>query len=171
MQIRPELPEDIVSIHEVETAAFQREAEADLVDQIRAHGRSLLSWVAVHPETGQIVGHVLFSPASIRSGSSEIPAVGMGPVAVLPEFQNQGIGSHLIRKGLDELRQAGHAIVVVAGNPAYYQRFGFQDATPRGLICQFEMPPGCFMAIELHPGALSGVSGTVYYTPEFEMVE
>lgn len=171
MLIRPELPEDIPSIHAVESAAFQREAEADLVDQIRANGRSLLSLVAAQPETSQIVGHVLFSPASIRSGPDEIPAVGMGPVAVLPEFQNQGVGSRLIRQGLEEMRLAGHAIVVVAGNPAYYHRFGFEDATPRGLTCQFEMPPGCFMALELLPGALSGISGKVYYTPEFEIVE
>ncbi len=94
----------------------------------------------------------------------------MGPVAVTPERQKQGIGSALIREGLERLRQAGYELLVVEGSPAYYPRFGFLDASPFGITCQFNPPPGCFMVLELRPGAAKGKSGVVYYTPEFEAV-
>jgi putative acetyltransferase len=164
MIIREEQAGDIDGVREVEMLAFERAAEADLVDALRAHGKSTLSLVA--EEGGQIVGHVLFSPGWI----DETPVEGLGPVAVRPERQGQGIGSVLIRAGLAALRQAGHRIVIVEGNPAYYLRFGFLDATPLGITCEFNPPPGCFMVQALADGALQGVRGTAHYAEEFQSV-
>jgi putative acetyltransferase len=172
MIIRAEQTRDIEGIREVEILAFERAAEADLVDALRAHGKATLSLVA--EEDGAIVGHVLFSPARI----GETPAIGMGPVAVRPARQGQGIGSALIRAGLAGLRQAGHTIVIVEGDPNYYTRFGFQDATPLGITCEFNPPPGCFMVQALTAGALAslvhpqgrGVQRTAYYAEEFQAV-
>ena len=168
MIIREERPEDRAGVHAVEALAFGRNDEADLVDLLRAHGKATLSLVA--EDGGQIVGHVLFSPGWIEGLQGHVPVEGMGPVAVLPERQRQGIGSAMIRAGLDWMRQAGHRLIIVEGDPRYYMRFAFQDATPLGITCQFEPPPGCFMIQTLTPGALAGVRGKAYYADEFQSV-
>ena len=164
MNLREEQAGDIDSVREVELLAFGGTEEADLVDILRAHGKATLSLVA--EEDGQIVGHVLFSPGRI----GETPVEGMAPVAVRPERQGQGIGSALIRAGLAGLRRAGQKIVIVLGDPKYYMRFGFKDATPLGISCEFDAPPGCFMVQALVEGALEGVQGTAYYAEEFRAV-
>ena len=138
------------------------------MDQIRASSGITLSLVAADDD--EIVGHVLFSPVTIRSERDEFRALGMGPVAVRPDRQKQGVGSGMIRAGLDRLRQQGNGIVVVEGHPAYYARFGFRDAGRYGLSCEFSPPPGCFMVLELRAGALAGRTGTAYYLPEFQRV-
>jgi putative acetyltransferase len=168
MIFRPEQLHEVEAIHAVERAAFGREAEAGLVDQIRASGGITLSLVAVDDD--EIVGHVLFSPVTIHSETGEFRALGMGPVAVRPDCQKQGVGSGLIRTSLDILHQQGHAVVVVEGDPIYYARFGFEDASRFGLDCEFNPPPGCFMVLELRAGALAGRTGMVYYLPEFQNV-
>jgi putative acetyltransferase len=168
MLIREELPADIPGIHVVEALAFGRSLEADLVDALRAHGKVTLSLVA--EEDGQIIGHVLFSPGHIDGPQGATPLEGMGPVAVHPACQRRGIGSALIRAGLERLRAAGVALVIVEGSPRYYPRFGFQDAAPLGVTCEFNPPPGCFMLQALVPGALTGVSGVAHYAEEFQSV-
>ncbi len=164
MIIREEQAEDIDGVREVERLAFGRAEEADLVDALRAHGKVTLSLVA--EEDGRIVGHVLFSPGRI----DETPVEAMGPVAVHPGRQGQGIGSALVRAGLAGMRQAGHRVVMVEGNPRYYMRFGFLDATPLGIICASNPPPGCFMVQALTEGALNGVCGTAHEAEEFQTV-
>jgi putative acetyltransferase len=168
MIIREEQPEDIAGVRQVEIAAFERAPEADLVDLLREHGKVSLSLVAL--DQGQVVGHVLFSPGRIETPGGPVMVQGMGPVAVQPGRQGQGIGSALIRQGLASLHQAGHRLAIVEGNPRYYLRFGFQDATPLGITCEFNPPPGCFMVQALAPGALDGVSGMTYYAEEFQSV-
>ncbi len=138
------------------------------MDLLRAHGKVTLSLVA--EEDGQIVGHVLFSAVRIETPGGRVEAQGMGPVAVQPGRQGQGIGSALIRAGLAQLSQAGQRLVVVEGSPKYYPRFGFQDAGPLEITCEFNPPPGCFMIQELAPGALAGITGMVFYAEEFQAV-
>ena len=167
MIIRQENPSDIAQINQVNTLAFGRTAEAELVDLLRANGHVTLSLVA---EANQIVGHVLFSPVCIQTPGGPVLAQGLGPVAVRPEAQRQGTGSSLIRAGIERMRQAGHTLLVVEGSPAYYSRFGFQDAALFGISCEFSPPPGCFMVLSLAPGALAGVQGQVCYSAEFQSV-
>lgn len=166
--IRTEQSADRTAVYTVEQRAFGRAAEADLVEVLNAHGKVTLSLVALAGE--QVVGHVLFSPAHIESPAGRVAVQGMGPVAVLPGFQGQGVGSALVRAGLAQLRQSGCSAVIVEGNPRYYLRFGFQDAAPLGLVCEFNPPPGCFMVQALQPGALDGVSGLCRYAEEFQAV-
>ncbi len=163
--IRPETSADWAAIREVNTRAFGRETEARLVDSVRASAFYLpeLSLVAVDAEC--IVGHVLFSAIHIRTADRLVPALALAPVAVLPERQKQGIGSVLIRRGLEECRSLGHRIVVVVGHPDYYPRFGFFSARAKGLDAPF--PDTAFMVQELVAGALDGVRGTVEYPPAF----
>lgn len=168
MVIRVETPADQDGVYAVEAAAFQRRAEADLVDLLRSQAGTTLSLVA--EEDGMILGHVLFSPVVVKTPDGSREGQGMGPVAVDPTRQRQGIGSALILDGLERLRRAGHAFVVVEGSPRTYSRFGFRDALLLDLECEFNPPPGCFMVLELQPNGLDGVRGKVFYRPEFQAI-
>lgn len=166
--LRPEIPADHAEVRRVNELAFSRPAEADLVDALRAAGAATLSLVAVHE--GRVVGHILFSPVTVASPGTDFAAVGLAPMAVLPELQKQGVGSLLVRAGLDELRRAGHEIVVVLGHPGYYPRFGFERSDSHGIRWEHEAPREAFMVLELRPGALGGRGGVVRYRPEFDAV-
>ena len=91
-------------------------------------------------------------------------------MAVLPDHQKQGIGSAMVRSGLDACRQAGHRIVIVLGHADYYPRFGFTPAGDRGLRPPFPAPDEAFMALALVPAGLDKISGTVRYPPAFDEV-
>ena len=119
---------------------------------------------------GGVVGHILLSPIRIEASCGSVPALALAPMAVLPEFQRQGIGSELVSAGLDAARLGGHRIVIVVGHVDYYPRFGFTLAGKFGLSVSFPVPDQAFMARELVPGSLDGVSGPVRYPPAFDEV-
>ena len=167
ISIRHETPSDREAVFRVEAAAFGEDTEARLVDQLRDNGHSLLSLVA--DEDGEVVGHIMFSPMTIQSQTGSWQAVCLAPVAVVPSRQKQGIGGLLVRSGLDELKKAGHGVVVLLGHPTYYPRFGFRPA--REFDLHYQDDRDAFMATELYPGALDGVSGNVKFSPEFEPFE
>ena len=163
--IRRERPEDIAAIHEVHELAFGRRAEADLVDALRTSGKATLSLVAL--EDDRIVGHILFSPVTIDAADRTFPAVGLAPMAVLPERQRRGIGSQLVKAGLIECRNAGYECVVVLGHPTYYPRFGFVPASRYGLKSEYEVPDEAFMVWAWHDEVLRDRGGVARYQPEF----
>ncbi len=167
LAIRHETASDREAVFRVEAQAFGRDAEARLADALRDAGKTLLSLVA--EDDGEIVGHIVFSPMSIESGSASHAAVCLGPIAVAPPHQRRGIGGRLIEAGLAELRDAGHDAVFLLGHPTYYPRFGFRPA--REFDVHYEDDRDAFMAIELRPGALDGVSGTARFAVEFDAVE
>lgn len=168
IEIRSEKPQDESGVRRVHEAAFAPSLlEANLVDMLRKTGKALVSLVAL--EDGQTVGHVLFSPVSIAIAPDQFRAVGMAPVAVLPEAQNKGIGSRLVRQGLDQCREAGYDAVVVLGHTSYYPRFGFLPGSRFGLENEYNANEA-FMALALKDDALAGVSGLVQYAPEFRDV-
>jgi len=167
--IKEESPEDLAAIERVNELAFDRRDEAQLVEALRRSQKISLSLVAV--EDGQVEGHILFSPMRILSESGSVyPALGIGPLAVLPTSQRQGIGSALLKTGLAKCRAAGHRVVLVLGHPSYYPRFGFQPAGQFGISCAYNVPDDAFMALALEPGALNNVSGVAHYEPEFDGV-
>ena len=94
--------------------------------------------------------------------------MGLAPMAVLPDRQRQGIGSQLVRRGLDILRGRHCPFVVVVGYPEYYPRFGFEPASKLGLVSQWEgVPDAAFMAVVLDREAMVGASGVARYRDEF----
>jgi putative acetyltransferase len=121
--IRPETSADHEAIRHVNRIAFGQDAEARLVDALRDGGYVGASLVA--EQDGQVVGHILFSDLPIITEAGTVPSLALAPMAVLPEFQNQGIGSALVRRGLEVCKEQGHRIVVVVGHPQFYPRFGF----------------------------------------------
>lgn len=165
--IRPEKKEDYAAVYEVNQLAFEQEDEAVLVQKIRNSENFFpeLSLVAV--KDGRIVGHILFSPVLIKSQKEAVQAIALAPMAVHPEFQNQGIGAALVRQGLEECKRLGHKIVIVVGHPTYYPRFGFSSAKAKGLEAPFSIPDEAFLVLELIPGVLKGIKGRVEYPPAF----
>jgi putative acetyltransferase len=170
LKIRQQGLQDEQAVHQVNALAFEREEEARLVEAIRTAPDSIpeLSLVAVLDD--RIVGHILFSPITIQTPEASLPAISLAPLAVLPEYQGQGIGSALVRTGIEECRRLGHRIIIVLGHPGYYPRFGFSTALARDLVCPFGEVGEAWMALELQPGALNGVLGAVRYPPCFEGV-
>ena len=164
VKIRHETASDREAVFRVESAAFGEEVEARLVDQLRDSGHSILSLVA--EEEGEVVGHLMFSPMTIEGPNGRWDAVCLAPLAVMPSHQRKGVGGELMEAGLEELRVAGHRAVVLLGHPSYYPRFGFRPAREFGL--HFQDDRDAFMALELYPGALDGVSGDVKFAPEFD---
>lgn len=145
LRIRPETPADADAISGLIARAFAAEqftshTEQFIVRALRDAGALAVSLVAEHERT--IVGHVAFSPVTITSGDAHW--YGLGPLAVAPAFQKQGIGSALVLAGIGQLRSMSAAGCVVLGDPAYYGRFGFR--TTAGLVYPGP-PPEYFMAL------------------------
>lgn len=168
MLIRDESTDDILAIREVNRVAFGSDDEGGLVDALRERGAFICSLVA--EVEGKVVGHVLFSPASLDDGTQATDVAGLGPVAVRPEFQQRGIGAALIRAGLAICRDRGYDVAVVLGHPDYYPRFGFRPSRPLGIRWEHDAPEEAFMVLELRDGELAGRSGTIRYQPEFDGV-
>jgi putative acetyltransferase len=165
IEIRKEEPQDSDDIRNLNLAAFENGPEALLVDKLRASCKDYLAFVAILD--GAIVGHILFTPATV-DGSSTV-GMGLAPMAVLPSHQRKGIGSQLVRYGLEHLRQSGCPFVIVLGHPGYYPRFGFEVASKYHLSCQWEgVPDKAFMVAVANDSALPKVGGVVRYRDEFE---
>ncbi|HLF84512.1 MAG TPA: N-acetyltransferase [Blastocatellia bacterium] len=166
IQIRNEAPDDYPAVHELNERAFGGPAEARLVDMLRAANKALISLVALHEN--RIVGHILFSPVTVAEATEN--AVGLAPMSVLPEFQNRGIGSRLVRDGLEECKKKGYDVVVVLGHTRFYPRFGFVRAKDYGLDNEYSAGDS-FMVMELEKGVLQRIRGLVKYAPEFRDAE
>lgn len=167
ISIRSEETGDIAAVREVNERAFGQPAEADIVDNIRKACGDALSLVAVRE--GQVVGHILFSPATIETNDGVVKGMGLAPMAVLPEYQRQGIGEKMGESGLASLREQACAFVIVVGHPEYYPRFGFEPASNHGIRCQWEgVPDEAFMILVLDEPRMKGVSGVARYRDEFD---
>ena len=165
IEIRKEVQADHAQVDQIQESAFGQIAEARLVRGLRKDAEPRLSLVA--EIRGEVVGHVMFSPVSIE-GSGDLPrCAGLAPLAVAPEVQGQGAGSALVHAGLRECVALGWQAVFLLGDPAYYSRFGFSLAAPRGLRYESEAFDAGFQLIELVPHVLSGCSGWVRYHEAF----
>ncbi len=167
MLIRGEKESDRSAVHALNVSAFKTSAEADLVDALREQATPVVSLVA--ERSGAVVGHILFSPVTLE-GNPGLKIMGLAPMAVIPKYQRNGIGSALVRAGLEQCKQLGASAVVVLGHPEYYPRFGFAPSTRFGIRSEYNVPEEVFMAMELEPGSLRGTSGTVKYHAVFSTV-
>jgi putative acetyltransferase len=165
--IRPEAPPDRAAVRGVNRAAFEGNAEADLVAQLHAAGDVLCSLVA--EIDGCVVGHILFSRLPIALEREVVVAAALAPLAVLPERQRQGIGTALVHHGLAHCRERGIPAVVVLGDPHFYGRFGFSAELASGLQTPWSAPN--LMAIELVAGSLGNGRGIPRYAPAFAALE
>ncbi|HEX9598806.1 MAG TPA: N-acetyltransferase [Gaiellaceae bacterium] len=135
MIIRPETAAEHDAIRKLNDEAFGEPIEAKIVDAIRASDRFLpdLSLVAV--SEGQTLGHVISSYVDVEPGARRVLQV--GPLAVLPAHQRRGIGSALMEETIRIADARGQPLLLIEGNPKYYERFGFTRADAVGV----EPPP------------------------------
>jgi putative acetyltransferase len=163
--IRHEKPEDTPLIYSVIEQTFKRTAEAVLTDKLRHACAEHLSLVA--EDNGTIAGHIMFTPVLIKNGK-EIQGMGLAPMAVLPARQRRGIGTLLIKSGLQILQENGCPFVIVLGHPDYYPRFGFQPASRFNIKSQWEgVPDEAFMILVMDEEAMRNVSGIALFRDEF----
>ena len=165
--IRDERSEDVAAVRVVHEAAFPEVFEADLVDKLRVNCEDRVSLVALKDD--RVVGHILFTPATIERRDGPLAGYGLAPMAVLPEFQRRGIGSALIRAGIERLRQSRCPFVIVVGHPEYYPRFGFVTASTHGVRCQWDgIRDEAFMVLVVDPSIAPHLAGLARYRPEFD---
>ena len=171
MDIRLERPDDIQAIFDIEAAAFDTDAEARLVDLLRAADALLLSHVAEFK--GEVVGHAAYSLVTVTDCDRVRRFPALGPIAVEPTLQRQGIGSALVRAGMRALQDMGYELLFLVGSPRYYPRFGFQPAQPLGFNSDYVEPGGAhehFMLALLQESRPDGARGHVRFHPAFAEV-
>jgi len=148
----------------VNRRAFDQHQESNIVDAVRANGAALLSLVATL--NGQVVGHIMYSPLLVGG----VTGAALGPMAVLPEHQRQGIGSVLVETGNQKLKDSGCPFIVVIGHSWFYPRFGFRPASSYGITCEWEIPDDAFMVLVLDQAKMPDAVGLAKYRPEFSTV-
>lgn len=165
LTIRPETPADYRPAEALTREAFWNLyqpgcSEHHYLHQLRASPAYLPELAYVAELEGELVGHIAYSRTKIvRADGSEFPTITFGPVCAAPDHRAQGIGSALIRRSLRAAKDLGHRAAVILGDPRYYGRFGFHGCERFGLtLTDGKYLPG-LMALELEPGALTGVSG------------
>ena len=163
MEIRGRTAADDAAIRQLNDDTFGGHYESRLIEDLRAAGLDAVELVAV--ENDDIVGHILFSVLATTIDRQTVPALALAPMAVRPDRQRLGIGSALVRAGLDLARDRDWRAVIVLGHKGYYPRFGFSAALARPLEAPFS--GDAFMALELAPDALRGEKGRVTYPPAF----
>lgn len=162
MLIRLSRAADSHAIRDVHLRAFPTDAEADLVDQLVADGDAVLSIVA---EDEGIVGHVLLSRMDVIADGRTLDALGLGPIAVVPDRQGESIGSGLIEDAVRQAQSAGVQMLFLLGEPAFYGRFGFDAATAKPFQSPYAGPYFQALALADLPAAHSGVAR---YAPAFD---
>ncbi len=172
LHIREETPVDLDLIRDVTVSAFSgseygHQGEAQLVDLLRAVSDRFLSLVAC--VEGEVVGHVMFTPVIVKTHVADFAGMGLAPLSVHPFHQRQGIGSALVKHGLDKLCKDGCPFVVVLGHPDYYNRFGFRSASQNQVVHGFSGLPQDPFLIRINEECLVAklIGGKAYYHPAF----
>lgn len=164
--IRAERLDDVDAIRYVNDQAFNQPQEGNVIEILRRTDTHLLSLVAEIKT--RIIGHILFSPVTVDEHPEIKNGMGLAPMAVLPEYQKQGIGKKLVNTGIDILREQSAPFIIVLGHADYYPKFGFETASKYGLKCQWEgVPDNAFMVLILDKERMEKVKGIVRYREEW----
>ena len=164
MRIREAKHSDLNNVLFVEKTAFGYDKEANLVKDLLEDpsAKPLCSLLAFNDD--KAVGHILFTSATIEGEHSAISVSLLAPLAVIPDFQKQGVGGKLIQNGLQHLTNAGVDLVFVLGHPGYYPRYGFKPAGVRGFEAPYPIPEehaDAWMVQELRTGVIGSISGKI----------
>jgi putative acetyltransferase len=161
IDIRDESPHDWKAVYQVVSSAFGQLPEAELVQELRKAGDSVISLVA--DEDGQIVGHVLLSRMD-----APFPALALAPLSVIPTRQRSGMGSALVKRAVNRARSEGWVAVFVLGDPNYYERFGFDREAATGFTSPYAGRH--FMVLKLS-ASLPAATGELRHAPAFATLD
>ena len=167
MLIRDERSCDVDAIRSLVSSAFPTDAEARLIDKLRAANRLTISLVV--ESNNRIIGHIAFSPVAAATGASSI-GLGLAPLSVVETERRRGVGAALVRAGLERCRETGIPFVAVLGEPGYYGRLGFHAAEEFGLYDAYG-GGAAFQVLELRERGAPRDGGLVRYAPEFAIFE
>lgn len=162
IKVRAEIPGDFNAIDVVNLSAFQGEAEAQLVSELRDSEGFIPDLSLVAELNGRIVGHVVLSKVRLVTDAGESEILALGPMSVVPSQSHRGIGAELIDAAIARAKALCYGAIVVAGHPDYYQRFNFKSASNWSVTCNLAIPEDALTAMELTKDALAG-GGKVQY--------
>ena len=165
VEIREERPDDIAAVRKVNRRAFEEEQESNIIDALRTNGAALLSLVAIMHD--RVIGHIIYSPVTVGDA---VNGAALGPMAVLPGHQRQGIGTRLIETGNRNIKDAGYPFIIVVGHAEYYPRFGFRPASRYRIKCEWDVPDDVLMLLMLDAAKMKGICGLAKYRAEFSIV-
>jgi len=166
MILRPEEPRDYTSIAAVVEGAFGQPDEAKLVDALRRAGHVVPELTLVAEDNGSVVGHVMQSYVTLRSDEDR-RVLALAPLAVVPGRQRDGIGGALMRETIRLADERGEPLIVLLGHPAYYPRFGFENARALGIEPPAPAFPDAAFMVRRLSAYESSYRGTVVYPPEW----
>jgi len=165
LNIRQERQSDFKQIYNLVKVAFQTAKvsngkEQDFVNELRNSGNYIPELALVAEENHKIIGHIMLTKSYISSSSGKTETLFLGPISVVLEHRNKGVGSQLINKSFELAKSVGYKSVVLVGDPAYYSRFGFRKSADLGIRHLQQIPEEYVLACELVPGTLHCISGT-----------
>jgi putative acetyltransferase len=169
MDVRVERESDRAAVRAVQVAAFGGHGEvvADLVDDLRALVVGDVGLSLVAEERGRVLGHLMFTPSLLDAPPRQVTVHVLSPVGVLPDVQRRGVGSAMIRRGLELLEARAVPLVFLEGSPAYYPRFGFEPGADLGFRKpSLRIPDVAFMALRLSAYE-PWMTGTLVYAEAF----
>lgn len=160
--IRKEKKQDAEQISVLLQRAFQTEPhsnqkEHELVEKLRVTDAYIDDLALVYVEQDKIIGFIMYTECFI----GDFPVLALGPLAVLPEKQGQGIDTQLMEASIERAKWSGFAAVVVLGHADYYARFGFERADQYGIQAPFDVPLENYRVLPLYKGALTDISGVL----------
>ena len=165
LEFREENDVDFDAVASLHNAAFGGRMESQIVTRIRQGHRPYQSYVAL--SDSRVCGHALFSEVDVIGAGTSAVAIALGPVAVLPARQMQGIGTELIRLGLKWCREVRYEACFVLGDPAYYTRFGFRQSFELGFWFGSRRERSAFQILPFDQGPVDLPRGEVRYGPVF----
>jgi len=179
ISFRHETPADYYAVEEMTREAFWYYWEDDrricdehmLVNRLRSIAAFVPELDYVAELDGRIIGHIIFTKSRIKADDGRsYETLTFGPLTVMPEFQNRGVGKALMLHSFDKARQLGYRAVIIFGHPDYYPRVGFKRAVEFGLTTVTGITFDAFMALPLYDGALNGIHGTVHLNFVYEQL-
>jgi predicted N-acetyltransferase YhbS len=167
MIIRREAEADCDRIYDLVKIAFQTAQvtngeEQDYQVRLRNSDNYIPELALVAEEDGELVGHIMLTKTYITTDHGKVESLLLGPISVVLERRNQGIGALLINESRRLAKEMGYTAVFLVGDPAYYHRFGFEPTAKYGIKDTHGIPDEYVMVCPLVETALRGISGTVY---------
>ncbi len=164
IHLREALTADLNDVLSVESAAFGHDKEAELVRDLLGDpsAKPLLSLLAFDDD--RAIGHILFTAGSLTNTQDTASISLLAPLAIVPDYQRQGIGGKLVRHGLQLMSESEVDLVFVLGHPGYYPRHGFEPAGRLGFEAPYPIPDkhaDAWMVQALRPGVINSVRGRV----------